>query len=337
MNMEGLPGRTSRKPWLNGVLFVLTFASTFFVGLGLSLPYIFADTFRGGPGVIEVDWDFQAFLDPRVLALGLLYAGVLMVILTGHELGHYLTCRRYGLAATLPYFLPAPNLFGTLGAFIKIKSPINWKRQLFDVGAAGPLTGFILSLPALAIGLAFSKVVPGALSGGTLELGEPLLLKLGSALHFGRIPAGSDIFLHPVAFAGWVGLLVTSINLLPVGQLDGGHVAYALVGRQRKLVSSLTLGALILLGVFFFVGWLIWGGLGLLFVLVVRLKRPGFLYRLASRLRHPQILDEDVPLDRGRMIVGALVILIFILSFIPDPIKGMSLLGLLKQAGLGVK
>ncbi len=284
-----------------------------------------------------MDWDLKAFLDPRVLVLGLLYSGVLMMILTGHELGHYLTCRRHGLAATLPYFLPAPNLFGTFGAFIKIKSPIHWKRQLFDVGAAGPLAGFILSLPALAIGLAFSKVVPGALSGGTLELGEPLLLKLGSALRFGRLPAGSDVFLHPVAFAGWVGLLVTSINLLPVGQLDGGHVAYALVGRRRKLVSSLTLGALILLGVFFFVGWLLWGFLGLLFVLVVRLKRPTRLYQLAIRLRHPQVLDEDVSLDRGRMVVGVLVIVIFVLSFIPDPVKGMSLLGLLKQAGLGVR
>jgi membrane-associated protease RseP (regulator of RpoE activity) len=270
-----------------------------------------------------------------------------MTILTAHELGHYLTCRRYGLAATLPFFIPAPNLpyfvptpnlayfvrspslFGTFGAFIKIK-PINWKRQLFDVGAAGPIAGFILSVPALAIGLSFSKIVPGGLSKGTLTLGEPLLLKIGSALILGPLPDGSDIFLHPAAFAGWVGLLVTSLNLLPIGQLDGGHVAYALLGKKRKLASSIALAALVVLGLFFFSGWLIWGIIGLAFALVVRLKRPVGLYRLAIRLVHPPIQDETAPLGRGRAILGLILILIFILSFIPDPVKGMSLLGLFK-------
>lgn len=323
-----------KKAWLNGVLFALTVASTFFVGLDLSLAYVHPDS----PGIsLTMEPGFRAFLEPRVLALSLLYAGVLMVILTGHELGHYLTCRRYGLDATLPYFIPAPNLFGTFGAFIKIKSPINWKRQLFDVGAAGPLSGFMLTLPALFIGLMYSKVVPLAAGEGTVSLGEPLLLKLVSALVLKPVPDGSDILLHPVAFAGWVGLLVTSLNLLPLGQLDGGHVAYALFGGKKRVLSSVILGALILLGVFFFAGWLIWGGLGLVFVLVVRLKRPAALYRLAIRLRHPPIQDEDVPLSRGRVIVGVLIILIFILSFIPDPVRGYSLLGLLKQAGAGVK
>ncbi len=316
-----------KKAWLNGVLFAVTAASTFIVGLGLGFTYLYPDA----PGLSPVPGPgVAAFLEPRVLALGLQYAGILMVILTGHELGHYLTCRRYGLSATLPYFIPAPNLFGTFGAFIKIKSPINWKRQLFDVGAAGPLSGFMLTLPALFVGLSYSKVVPVAGGEGTLSLGEPLLLKLASALVLKRVPVGSDILLHPVAFAGWVGLLVTSLNLLPLGQLDGGHVAYALFGKRKKVLSSIFLGALILLGVFVFAGWLIWGGLGLAFVLVVRLKRPAALYRLAIRLRHPPIQDEDVPLSRGRVILGALIILIFVLSFIPDPVKGSSLLALLK-------
>jgi membrane-associated protease RseP (regulator of RpoE activity) len=323
-----------KKAWINGVLFALTVASTFSLGLGLGFTYLYPDA----PGLPPAPgFGVGAFLEPRVLALGLLYAGVLMVILTGHELGHYLTCRRYGLDATLPYFIPAPNLFGTFGAFIKIKSPINWKRQLFDVGAAGPLSGFMLTLPALFIGLMYSKVVPLAAGEGTVSLGEPLLLKLVSALVLKPVPDGSDILLHPVAFAGWVGLLVTSLNLLPLGQLDGGHVAYALFGEKKRVLSSVILGALILLGVFFFAGWLIWGGLGLVFVLVVRLKRPAALYRLAIRLRHPPIQDEDVPLSRGRVIVGVLIILIFILSFIPDPVRGYSLLGLLKQAGGGVR
>ncbi len=316
-----------KKAWLNGVLFALTIASTFFVGLGLGFTYLYPDA----PGLPPASGGgVAAFLEPRVLALGLLYAGVLMVILTGHELGHYLTCRRYGLAATLPFFIPAPNLFGTFGAFIKIKSPIDRKRQLFDVGAAGPLAGFLLTLPALFIGLTYSKVVPLAGGEATLSLGEPLLLKLAGALVLKPVPDGSDILLHPVAFAGWVGLLVTSLNLLPLGQLDGGHVAYALFGKRKRVLSSIVLGALILLGVFFFAGWLIWGGLGLAFVLVVRLKRPKALYPLAVRLRHPPIYDEDVPLNRGRVILGAFIILIFILSFIPDPVKGSSLLALLK-------
>jgi membrane-associated protease RseP (regulator of RpoE activity) len=318
---------TGRRVWVNGVLFVLTSLSTFIVGLGLALSYVYPDS----PGTHPpVGSPVRAFLEPRVLVLGILYAAVLMVILAGHEIGHYLTCRRYGLVATLPYFIPAPNLFGTFGAFIKIKSPITRKQELFDVGAAGPLAGFILALPALVVGLAFSKVMPVTQGEGTMILGEPLLLKLTSLLFFKHIPAGADIVLHPVGFAGWVGLLVTSINLFPVGQLDGGHIAYAMVGRMRKRVSSAALLAFTVLGVFCFVGWFIWGIAGLLFVLVIRLKRPRRLYYILSRLAHPPLPDEDVRLTRGRLIVGGLIILIFILSFIPAPVKGFSLLALLK-------
>ncbi len=332
--MDEAGSRPGRKVWLNGVLFVLTVASTFVVGLGLSQAYVHPDS-----PVLSPDSGFglASFLEPQILLLAGLYAAVLMAILTAHELGHYLTCRRYGLAATLPYFLPFPNLFGTLGAFIKIKSPISLKRQLFDVGAAGPLAGFCLALPALAAGLAFSKVSTAAAGEGTLALGEPLLLKLASAVFFRGLPAGADIVLHPVAFAGWVGLLVTSINLFPLGQLDGGHVAYAMFGRAKRYLASVSLAAFLLLGVFSFAGWLIWGGLGLLFAGIVRLKRPRRLYWAALRLKHPQVYDEDVPLDRKRMVVGLVVILIFVLSFIPDPVKGYSLLGLLKQAATGVK
>jgi len=329
------PGPALRAAWLNAVLFVLTILSTIGVGLGLSLPYVFAEALRG-PGPGEVGWDAKAFLDPRVLGLALLYSAVLMAILTAHELGHYLTCRRYGLAATLPYFIPAPNLFGTFGAFIKIKSPIPWKRQLFDVGAAGPLAGTVLAFPTLLVGLTFSKVVAGQ-AQGTMSLGEPLLLKLGGLLFLRHVPDNANVILHPVAFAGWVGLLVTSINLFPVGQLDGGHIAYALVGRKRRLVSTLALGVFLVLGVFVFAGWLVWGIPGLLFGLVIRLKRPAGLYRLAVRWQHPPVVDEGIPLDRRRIVLSVVIIIIFVLSFIPDPIKGTSLLALLKLSGAGVK
>jgi membrane-associated protease RseP (regulator of RpoE activity) len=332
--MEESSSRAPRKAWLNGVLFVLTLLSTFIMGVIWSGGYVQAEVLAQNPAL---KLDIGAYRTPRVLALGLLYSAVLMVILTGHELGHYLTCRRHGIAATLPYFIPGPTLFGTFGAFIRIKSPVHSKRQWFDIGAAGPLAGFILTLPALFAGLALSKVVPVGASEGAVALGEPLLLKLGSALFFRHVPPGFDVVLHPVAFAGWAGLFATFINLFPIGQLDGGHIARALIGTKAKIASSAMLGAFIILGIFFFRPWLIWGLIGLLFILVVRLKRPGRLYRLAIRLRHPQVLDEDVPLNRGRIVVGVLIILIFILSFIPDPIKGYSLLGLLKQAGAGVR
>jgi len=328
--MADASNRPRPKAWLNGILFALTVVSTFIVGLFLSQPYVHPDSPASPVGL-------GPFLEPRVLLLGGLYAVVLMVILTAHELGHYLTCRRYGVAATLPYFLPAPNLFGTFGAFIKIKSPIHRKQELFDIGAAGPLAGFVLALPALAVGLAFSKVGPVAAGEGMFSLGEPLLLKLASAIFFKHIPAGADIVLHPVAFAGWVGLLVTSLNLFPIGQLDGGHVAYAMFGRRKRYVSSAAPAAFLILGVFFFSGWLVWAFFALLFAIITRVKKPRGLYLMALRLRHPQVLDEDIPLDRKRMIVGLVIVLIFILSFIPDPVKGYGLLGLLKQGGMGVK
>jgi membrane-associated protease RseP (regulator of RpoE activity) len=332
--MDASPGRTPPRAWLNVLLFGLTVLSTGGVGLGLSLEYL--HPVSSGPAS-SARASLASFLEPRVIVLAVLYAVVLMTILTAHELGHYLTCRRYGLSATLPYFLPAPNLFGTLGAFIKIRSPIPLKRQLFDVGAAGPLAGAVLAAPALLIGLAFSRVVPGGPAEGALSLGEPLLLKLGSLIVFRHLPAGADVLLHPVAFAGWVGLLVTSINLFPVGQLDGGHVAYALVGKKRKVVSSTALAVFLALGVFSFAGWLVWGIPGLVYGIVMKLKRPDWLFRMARRLQHPPIIDEDVPLDRRRTILAVLIIVIFALSFTPEPIKGASLLALLLKPGAGVK
>jgi membrane-associated protease RseP (regulator of RpoE activity) len=248
-----------------------------------------------------------------------------MTILVGHELGHYLTCRRYGVVATLPYFIPAPTLIGTLGAFIRIKSPIHFKRQLFDIGANGPLVGFLLALPALVVGLAFSRVATYVPAGDTITFGEPLLFKLLSALFFGRTPEGSALVLHPVGFAGWVGILVTSFNLIPFGQLDGGHIAYALLGRKARLVSKGVVVIFVLMGVFFWVGWFLWAAVILFFE-----------FKSKLRLRHPPVLDEDVPLDPKRRFLSVLVFVIFILSFIPDPVKGFDLLSLFKGlAGSG--
>jgi membrane-associated protease RseP (regulator of RpoE activity) len=309
------------KTWLNGLLFVLTVLSTCFVGLGWSASYLF---FESGADPVTVAG--RALSDPRVFPLSALYAAVLMTILVGHELGHYLTCRRYGIAATLPYFIPAPTLIGTLGAFIRIKSPINFKRQLFDIGANGPLVGFFLALTALVVGLAFSRVTTYVPAGDSIFFGEPILFRLLSAFFFGRTPEGSALVLHPVGFAGWVGILVTSFNLIPFGQLDGGHIAYALLGRKARFVSKSVVVILVVMGVFFWVGWFLWAAVILFFE-----------FKSKLRLRHPPVLDEDMPLDPKRRFLGVLIVVIFILSFIPDPVKGFDLLSLFKGLAGGGK
>ena len=306
------------KTWLNGLLFVLTVLSTFFVGLVRGARYLYFEAWTSS-GTAALAVSGQALGDPRVVVLSFLYAAALMAILVGHELGHYLTCRRYGVLATLPYFIPAPTLIGTFGAFIRIKSPITRKHQLFDIGANGPFIGFLLAFPALVIGLAFSRISTHIPTGDVITFGEPLLFKLLSALFFGGAPEGSALVLHPVGFAGRVGILVTSFNLIPLGQLDGGHIAYALIGRRARLVSKGVIVLFAVMGVLFWAGWFVWAAVILFFELKSKLG-----------LRHPPVLDEDAPLDPGRKVRGVLIVLIFVLSFIPDPVKGFSLLSLFK-------
>ncbi len=298
------------RPWLNAVLFAVTFASAFFVGITWSLSYKYTGSLHT-PELIPTG--LELIMDPAVLWLSFLYALVLLSILLAHEMGHYLTCRKNGIDATLPFFIPAPTLIGTLGAFIKIRSPITRKRHLFDVGVAGPLAGFIVSVPAVFYGLALSKPVPPLPQAESLTFGEPLFFKLFGYFLFQGIPQGYDIVVHPVAFAGWVGMLVTALNLCPVGQLDGGHVMYSLMGKKAKKLGRFILAAFILLGVFFWVGWFIWAGL---------ISLIGF--------RHPPLLDQEAPLSPGRKILSAAIMVIFIISFIPAPIAGYSLVDILR-------
>jgi membrane-associated protease RseP (regulator of RpoE activity) len=302
-----------KRVWLNIVLFVVTIFSTFFVGISLSLNFKYTEVLaQNSASILSLG---EKLRDPQVISLSLIYMVVLLGILLGHELGHFLTCRYYKIDATLPYFIPAPTLIGTLGAFIKIKSPITQKKQLFDIGVAGPLTGFVLSIPALLYGLSLSKAVPPAAGGETFVFvfGEPLILKIFAAMVFNNIPADYSIYLHPIAFAGWVGILVTALNLFPVGQLDGGHVSYALFGKRSRNLAHIFLALFFVMGVFFWVGWFIWA-----------------LLILFLGLRHPRVLDEEERLSPRRRFIGYVVILIFILSFIPDPIKGLNLFDVLK-------
>lgn len=184
--------------------------------------------------------------DPLLLAKGIPFAFSLLSILLAHEMGHFITSRRYRVDVTLPYFIPAPTLFGTLGAVIKMKSPIHKKTMLLDIGAAGPLAGITVAVPLVVLGLSQSQLISVSGAGESyLYFGDSLLFKLLSFLVIGKIPDGYDIMLSPVAFAGWVGFLVTALNLMPMGQLDGGHISYALFGRGHRIVSRAFVGILI--------------------------------------------------------------------------------------------
>ncbi len=266
-------------------------------------------TLVGGLAFAELPPGFRAesfaqlLLHPAVLAAGFAFSIPLLVILLTHEMGHYIACRLHRLDATLPYFLPVPFGIGTLGAFIRIRTPLMSKRELFDVGASGPLAGFVATLPVLVAGIALSHPVSEVPKAGILIFGEPLAFKGIAWLVHGRMPGGSDLLLHPVGFAAWFGLLVTALNLLPFGQLDGGHISYALFGPWQRRVAWPLLAALALLG-FWWPGWWLWA-----------------VIALVMRVRHPRIPDEASPLDPRRRLLGWLCIAIFVICFTPDPIK----------------
>jgi membrane-associated protease RseP (regulator of RpoE activity) len=246
-------------------------------------------------------------LNPRIFLSGLPFSIAIVTILLSHELGHYLTCRRYGIYATLPHFIPIPwplSPFGTFGALIKIKSMFGSARQLFDVGIAGPLAGFVFIIPALIVGLAKAEPFhPSADSSFVFYFGEPLLFKLAKPLFF---PGGSgEIVLHPIGMAAWFGMLATSLNLLPVGQLDGGHIVYALFGpRGHRIISIVTLAALAFLGIEFWTGYLVFGALAFLI---------GF--------RHPPTLSDQTPLGARRIVLAVVALIVLVLTFMPIPVE----------------
>jgi len=246
-------------------------------------------------------WDFLTKY-PDSLLKGLPFAATLLGILVIHELGHYLLARIHRVPASFPLFIPGPPQFiGTFGAVIRMRSPIMKRRALFDIGVAGPIAGFIAAVIAVIIGLSFSYVVPREHAFG-LQLGEPLLLQWFAWLMFGPIPSTHDLVLHPIAFAAWFGFFVTAINLLPLGQLDGGHVAFAVLGRQQRQLAYVTVPILIYLGLTGWPGWIVWVGMA------------GIV-----GLTHPPITDPDVGLGKGRQWVAWGALIIFIITFAPVP------------------
>ena len=236
------------------------------------------------------------------------YSVTAIALLSAHEFGHYLACRYYRIDCSVPYFLPAPFFFGTFGAFIRIRQPIYRKHQLFDMGIAGPIAGFLLAVPVIFIGVYLSQIVPRSQmsQGSSFEFGDPLLLKLATWLTFGPTTDDEILLIHPIGFAGWFALLVTSLNLFPFGQLDGGHISYAVFGSRSTKVSQITIVALVMLTAFVSWSWIVWSGIMLL-----------MYYFLGPS--HPPVIDEDEPLDRGRMWLAVFAVIMFILCFTPTP------------------
>jgi len=296
-------GRLRRRwfssPVFHCLLFLLTSLTTLIVGVHIALNYQ-----RNFPAF---DWDIsRAFFagllhNPAMLKLGIPFSFTLLSILLAHELGHYFTCRYYGIRASYPYFIPAPTLIGTLGAFIRIKTPITTRRVLFDIGISGPLVGFVVAIPALIVATLRSQAVSPLNIPNTITLGNPLtIILLGKILRPGLNPA--SISLHPVGCAAWVGLFATALNLLPMGQLDGGHILFALLGERHRAVSRGLVLALVPLGVFCWAGWMVWAAI----LLVVG-------------LRHPVVMIPSEPLDKGRKVLALVAALIFLLTFVPTP------------------
>jgi membrane-associated protease RseP (regulator of RpoE activity) len=293
--------RPKPKILLPLILFLVTILTTLISGTLLQVGFL------RQAGLPTPPLDSALVLDPKNWLMGASFSFTLLAILIAHELGHFLACRYYGIDATYPYVLPAPPVltpFGTFGAVIRIRSPFYSSRQLFDVGIAGPIAGFAVLLPALVIGLGLSTIFQGSIQGEAIEFGEPLLFKWLSKLIFSE--ADGHINLHPVGFAAWFGMLATSLNLLPIGQLDGGHIIYALVGSRRHR-------------------WVSYGGfLGLAAISALSWPMMGYfmfgLLLFLFGMRHPKPIQES-PVGKERLILAAVALVILLVTFMPVPVR----------------
>jgi membrane-associated protease RseP (regulator of RpoE activity) len=276
-------------PIINIVLFLLTVITTLYAGSKLE---------GGDP--------FRRIQD---IYSGIPFSVTLLAIIGCHEFGHYFMCKKHGVSATLPYFIPAPPplFIGTLGAVIKIRDPITNNRALLDIGAGGPLAGILIAIPALFIGMNSSMVIEIASHPG-IQFRDPLLMKLISRIVIGEIPEGFGASINSVAFAGWIGLFVTAFNLLPIGQLDGGHIAYAVIGNKQGWLGYTVFISLFFLA-FFWAGWLV------LIIIAALIK-----------IRHPSGMTALEPLDSRRKFIAFLSLLVFILCFVPVPSPGTGIL-----------
>jgi membrane-associated protease RseP (regulator of RpoE activity) len=313
ISSAAVPAVREQRYVLNVFLFILTILTTLFWGAYMMMVHehtmkMFAN--RSTPEVIDVTtFLLQVLQNPSLLYKGIPYCFAIMLILLSHEMGHYVACSYYKIHATLPFFLPAPIMTGTFGAFIRIRSPFPNRRSLFDVGLAGPIAGFVVMIPFLYYGLKWSiQVPPSMISGDTIQFGDPLILRIFS--YFTK-ESGMETFIHPTAFAAWFACLATSLNLLPIAQLDGGHVSYALFGKRAYVITWIFFFAVLALAIYgFFTSvtagfqWLIYS-----IMLLVLKKIAGF--------RHPPTLDDDAPVGLARKVWGLIALIVFILTFMP--------------------
>lgn len=250
---------------------------------------------------------FLATVATTTLANGPFYAICLLGILVVHESGHYLMCRRYRVPSTLPYFIPLPpmiSFLGTLGAVIRMRLQTGQRRILYDIGIAGPLAGLCVALPVSCWGLAHSRVVAKPPPGSSIQLGDSLIFHLLQRIFVGSVGPGQDVLLHPVALAGWAGLFVTGLNLIPVGMLDGGHVVYGLLGRRAIWVNVAAMAGIVALGVLVYPFWLGW-----------------FILLLLIGVRHPAAALPGGTIDGKRVLLGVATLVILALCFVPRPVQ----------------
>jgi len=311
--------RPKQRYWLHALLLLATVFTTLVVGARME--YNFQ---HNQPAFALNDDDVPffparwAFAQPSRLLMGVPFASTLMLILLAHELGHYLYCQYYGVYATLPFFIPAPTLIGTLGAFIRIRSPIRSRTALFDIGIAGPIAGFVVAAIVLIFAIPLSRVLPASAGHGDIDLGYPLIFRLAwYAMDRSHSIALQSVYLHPTAIAAWVGMFATALNLLPGGQLDGGHIVFSIAPRAHKVISRLTILALIPMALYFWAGWLIWA----------------ILLRI-SGMRHPVVAEWPAVAGIRRWL-ALLAVLMLVLTFAPAPFGHSSLLEVLRELRSG--
>jgi membrane-associated protease RseP (regulator of RpoE activity) len=295
------PRKFEHVVWKHVLLFLLTLATTTWVGISHYLAFV--SDFGRAP-LPPLDW--------RLALHGFWYSGSILAILGAHEMGHYLACRYYNVDASLPYFLPLfipriPIPTGTLGAVIRIREAFPTRTILFDIGVAGPLAGFAVLLVALFVGLNLSTLVAApASTQGLIYFGEPLLFKLAVRLVLGAIPAGQELNMHPMVVAAWFGMLATALNLLPYGQLDGGHITYATLGRWSTPISFAVVGTAVVMTLVTF-SWLLMTIIMLLMLFILG-------------ARHPKVIYEHEPLGAGRYAIAVLALIVLVLCFTPVPV-----------------
>ena len=310
------PPPIKHRYWLHVLLLLLTIFSTLVVGARLQYNFDHnLPAFSLEDSIFPWRW---AVGNPSHLVLGIPFCATLLLIRLAHEMGHFLYCVRYRVWATLPFFIPAPTLIGTFGAFIRIRSPIRSRAALFDIGIAGPIAGFVVAVVVLTFALTFSKPMVHTAAGSDIELGYPLIFLLVQGALALVMPAASHVhlglshlYLHPTAVAAWVGMFATALNLLPGGQLDGGHIVYAVAPRIHRWVSRITVALLVVLTVFWF-GWLLWSVL-----------------LMATGTRHPQVPPEP-KLGRQRRQLAVFALIMLALTFVPAPFGGAGVLSLFR-------